>query len=100
MITVKLKIVEEGIKHPVEQLKHAISEALLQDDLVVTENSNLELKIKFTQENNQDIVFLRLRESDNKQKLNEKVIPYIESSWLQDISSEAHALLAPAAVSS
>jgi len=99
MVTVKLKIVEEGIKHPLEQLKNAISDALSQDGLVVSENSNLELKIKFTDENNQDIVFLQLRESSTKHKLNEKIIPYIESSWLEDIASEAHALLAPAAVS-
>ncbi len=100
MLTVKLKIVEEGIKHPLDQLKSALSETLLEDEVVVTEHSKLELKIKFTVENNQDIILLQLRESDSKLKLSEKVIPYIESTWLSDTSSEAHALLAPAAVSS
>lgn len=99
MVTVQLKILEEGIKHPIEQLKSSIAEALLSDDIVVAEHSNLELKIKFTKEDNQDLILLQLRDSVSKHKVNEKVIHYIDQSWKEDISSEAHALLASNPVS-
>lgn len=99
MVTVQLKIVEEGIKHPIEQLKISMAEALLADNIAVTENSNLELKVKFTTENNQDLILLQLRDTESKHKLNEKVIHYLEASWLEDVSSEAHALLSATAVS-
>jgi hypothetical protein len=99
MVTVQLKILEEGIKHPIEQLKSSIAEALLSDDIVVTEHSSMELKIKFTKEDNQDLILLQLRDSASKHKVSEKVIHYIDQSWKEDISSEAHALLASNTVS-
>jgi hypothetical protein len=98
MVTVQLKIVEEGLKHPLNQLKTAISSNLYEDNIIVKDDANLELKIKFTQEDHQDLVLLQLRDAHTKHKINEKVIHYIEHSWIDDISSEAHALLAPAAV--
>lgn len=98
MVTVQLKIVEEGLKHPLNQLRPAIAAALFEDNIIVKEDADLELKIKFTQEDHQDLVLLKLRDAHSKHKINEKVIHYIENTWITDISSEAHALLARAAV--
>ncbi len=98
MVTVQLKIVEEGLKHPLNQLRSSIAAALFEDNIIVKDDADLELKIKFTHEDHQDLVLLQLRDSNSKHKINEKVIHYIENSWITDISSEAHALLAPAAV--
>lgn len=98
MRTIRLKIIEEGFKHPLERLKELISKALIEEEIVVTEFSDLELKIKFTTENSQDIIHLQLRNEKTKVKLSEKIIPYLEASWLEDAASEAQALLAPAGV--
>ena len=98
MVTVQLKIVEEGLKHPIDQLKAAISTNLFEDNIIVKDDAELELKIKFTTEDQQDLILLQLRDTRTKHKINEKVIHYIEHSWIEDITSEAHALLAPAAV--
>jgi hypothetical protein len=98
MVTVQLKIVEEGLKHPLNQLRSSIASALFEDNIIVKDDADLELKIKFSHEDHQDLVLLQLRDSHTKHKINEKVIHYIEHSWINDISSEAHALLAPTAV--
>lgn len=98
MVTVQLKIIEEGLKHPLSEMKAAISSSLFEDNIIVKDDAELELKIKFLIEDNQDIVLLKLRDSRTKQKINEKIIHYIEHSWIEDIASEAHALLAPTAV--
>jgi hypothetical protein len=98
MVTVQLKIVEEGLKHPLAEMKSAIAANLFEDNVVVKEDANLEIKIKFTTEDHQDLVLLQLRDSSTKHKINEKVIHYIEHSWIEDIASECHALLAPTAV--
>jgi len=98
MVTVQLKIVEEGLKHPIDQLKSAISQNLFEDNIIVKDDADLEIKVKFTTEDNQDLILLQLRDTRTKHKINEKVIHYIEHSWIEDISSESHALLAPATV--
>ncbi len=98
MVTVQLKIVEEGLKHPLNEMKSAIASSLFEDNIIVKDDAVLELKIKFTTEDHQDLVLLQLRDTDSKHKINEKVIHYIESSWIEDVASEAHALLAPTAV--
>ena len=94
MVTVQLKIVEEGLKHPINELKSAISASLFEDDIIVKDDANLEVKIKFTLEDHQDLVLIQLRDAQTKHKISEKVVHYIENSWINDISSEAHALLA------
>jgi hypothetical protein len=98
MVTVQLKIVEEGLKHPLAELTSAIAKNLFEDDIIVKEDAELELKVKFTTEDHQDLILLQLRDTSTKHKINEKVIHYIEHSWIEDVSSEAHALLAPTAV--
>lgn len=98
MVTVQLKIVEEGLKHPIDELTHFLRLQLLEDDILVNEGSNLSLKIKFTREGEQDIILLQLRESATKNKLDEKIIPYLEYTWLEDISAESHALLSRTSV--
>lgn len=99
MVTVQLKIVEEGLKHPLSGLKAAISESLLEDGVIVKDDADLEVKIKFSTEDHQDLILLQLRDTRSKHKISEKVIHYIENSWIQDVTAETHALLAPTAVS-
>lgn len=98
MVTVQLKIVEEGFKHPIEELKSSVSKNLFEDNIIIKEDADLELKIKFTRENDQDLVLLQLRDTKSKHKVNEKVIHYLEHSWIADIANEAHALVSGAAV--
>jgi len=94
MVTLQLKIVEEGLKHPLEDLKNSITRQLFEDDILVKDDSELTLKIKFTYDNGQDLILLQLRDTQTKAKLGEKVIHYMEESWIEDTSAEAHALVA------
>jgi hypothetical protein len=98
MVTVQLKIVEEGLKHPLNEMKSAIASSLFEDNVIVKDDAEMEIKIKFTTEDHQDLVLLQLRDTATKHKINEKVIHYIEQSWISDVASECHALLAPTAV--
>ncbi len=99
MVTVQLKIVEEGLKHPIDQLTSVLSKHLFDDNIIVKHDADLELKVKFTQDNNQDLVLIALRDTTTKHKIGEKIIHYLDHSWLQDIAAEAHALLASSTVS-
>jgi hypothetical protein len=98
MVTVQLKVVEEGLKHPIDELTHFLRIQLLEDDILVGEDSNLSLKIKFTREGDQDIILLQVRDSITKTKMVEKIIPYLEHTWLEDISAESHALISRTSV--
>ncbi len=93
MNTVKLKIVEEGSKHPLEQLKRSIAQALEEEGTSISDQAEVELKIKFTVENDQEVVLLQVRNSIDKHKWAEKIIPYLESKWQEDILSESKSLL-------
>lgn len=97
MVAVKLKFVEEGLKHPIEELKKHITRSLFEDDILVKEDAELTIKVKFTADNDQDLVLIQLRETETKNKLGEKVIHYIEENWIQDIASESHALVSSVA---
>lgn len=99
MVTVQLKIVEEGFKHPIQQLVNAIADNLHEEDVQIADHAELELKIKFLTDSDQDLVLIQLREEANKHKINEKIIHYMDQTWVNDIAHEAHALLAGAAVS-
>lgn len=98
MVHLQLKIVEEGLKHPLNELTHYLTLQLLEDDILVREQADLTLKIKFTRDNDQDLILIQLRDSTTKNKLDEKVIHYLEHTWLEDICSEAHALIVRSAV--
>ncbi len=98
MVTVQLKIVEEGLKHPTNELTKVISKHLFDDDIIVTEDADLELKVKFLQDNDQDLILIALRDTKSKHKLGEKIIHYLDHSWTEDTAAEAHALVASNAV--
>jgi hypothetical protein len=98
MVTVQLKIVEEGMKHPTTELIQAISKALFDDDIIIKDDADLELKVKFLQDSDQDLILLALRDTRTKHKLSEKIIHYLENSWIEDTASEAHALVVNASV--
>lgn len=100
MVTIQLKIVEEALKHPLAELTRELTHHLFEDDILVRTKADLTLKIKFTRDGDQDLVLLQLRDSDSKNKVGEKVIPYIDHRWINDVVSEAHALLAPISVAS
>lgn len=93
MVAIQLKIVEEGLKHPLEELKQALSQQLFEEDVVIKDDADHTLKIKFTTDMGQDLILLQLRESSTKNKISEKVIHYLEDSWVKDIAAEAHALV-------
>jgi hypothetical protein len=96
MLTVRLKIVEEGLKHPLASLRQAIAERLLSNDIVLSEEGDVELKIKFLREDNHDVILLQQREARSKHKFNEKVIRYFADTWIQDIAEHAALLLGEA----
>ena len=98
MVNVQLKIVEEGLNHPLGELTRILQNQLFEDDILVRSDADLTLKIKFTRNNDQDLVLLQLRETASKNKIGEKIIHYIENSWLQDVSAESHALISNSTV--
>lgn len=98
MVKVQLKIVEEGLKHPLEELTGFLTRQLFEDDIIVQGDADLTLKIKFLTDSDQDLVLIQLRDSHSKVKLAEKVIHYLDHSWIEDVSSESHALIASAPV--
>jgi hypothetical protein len=98
MVNVQLKIVEEGLKHPLAELTKELTYHLFDDDILVRNKADLTLKIKFTRDVDQDLILIQLRETDSKAKLGEKIIHYIDNSWIKDIVAESHALLATIAV--
>lgn len=100
MVTVQLKIVEEGLKHPIAELVSAITQNLFEDDILVKEDADLELKVKFLQDNDQDLILIKLRDTRTKHKLGEKIIHYLDHSWIQDTAAEAHALVSSTVVTS
>ena len=100
MVTVQLKIVEEGLKHPIAELVSTITKNLFEDDILIKEDADLELKVKFLQDNDQDLILVKLRDTRTKHKLGEKIIHYLEHSWIQDTAAEAHALVSSMAVTS
>lgn len=93
MLTVRLKIIEEGrvrIKH---DLIEKLSNALLQEDIVVTTFSPLELKLKFTIDHGREFILLILRDGYSRRKLKELVIPCRELTWIKDIEEAVPRLL-------
>lgn len=93
MLTVKLKIVEKGLRHPLSSLRQAIAERLLSNDIVMSENADVELKIKFMRTEGTDLVLLQQRDSVTKHKISEKVIRYFAETWIQDIAEHSAVLL-------
>ncbi len=100
MVTVQLKIVEEGLKHPTTELSKTISQTLFDDDIIVKDDADLELKVKFLQDNDQDLILIALRDTKTKHKYGEKIIHYLDHSWIQDAAAESHALIAANVVAS
>jgi hypothetical protein len=96
MLTVKLKIVEEGLKHPLSTLRQAIAERLLSNDIVLSDHADVELKIKFMREDSHDVVLLQQRDATSKHKINERVIRYFADTWIQDVAEHASILLGQA----
>lgn len=94
MISVSLKIVDEGLAPNIDDLTEHLTANLNSDDIQLADNSDLTLKIKFTVDNAQEKVLIQLRETLTKVKLGEKVIHYFPNSWIEDTTSEAHALVA------
>jgi len=85
MRTVKLKIVEEGRVRTNYDFLEKLSNALLQEDIVVTIVSPLELKIKFTSDNGRELILMVLRNCYTKRKIKETIIYYKELTWAKDI---------------
>jgi hypothetical protein len=93
MRTVRLKIVEEGRVRTKHDLIEKLSNALLQEDIVVTTFSPLELKVKFTMDHGREFILLILRDGYSRHKLKELVIPCRELTWIKDIEAAIPHLL-------
>ncbi|MCB0762945.1 MAG: hypothetical protein KDC12_15575 [Flavobacteriales bacterium] len=93
MVNVQLKLVDEGLSPNSEEISEFVTSNLQEDDIHVTDSADLTLKIKFTVDNDQELVLLQLRETGSKAKLGEKVLHYLPSHALSDIANEAHALV-------
>jgi len=93
MLSVKLKIVEEGLKHPLATLRQAIAERLLSNDVVLSDDANVELKIKFMRVDSREAILLQQRDTASKHKFSEKVIRYFPDTWIQDIAEHAALLI-------
>lgn len=98
MVSVTLKMIDEGLSPNLDELSEFISQQLAEDSISVQDNAELTVKVKFTIDNDQEKVLIQLRETNDKHKLGEKVVHYFPSTWKQDITSEAHALIANMAV--
>jgi hypothetical protein len=93
MLTVRLKIVEEGLKHPLHTLRQAIAERLLSNDVVLSEEADVELKIKFMRQDNHDVILIQQRDAASKHKINEKLMRYYAETWIQDVAEHSALLI-------
>lgn len=87
-------MIDEGISPELDELSQYMASNLSEDGISINPDADLTLKVKFLNDNSQDKVLVQLRESGTKVKLGEKVLHYFEESWKDDITSEAHALVA------
>lgn len=86
-------MIDEGISPELDELSQYMASQLSEDSISIAEHADLTLKVKFLNDNSQDKVLIQLRETESKVKLGQKVIHYLEESWKDDITSEAHALV-------
>jgi hypothetical protein len=93
MISVQLKMIDEGISPELDELSQYMASKLSQDGIFINSGADLTLKVKFLNDNFQNKILVQLRETESKVKLGEKVLHYFEESWKDDITSEAHALV-------
>jgi hypothetical protein len=100
MVSVHLKVLDEGLSADTDSLVTFMSSQLIKDNIQIKKGADLTLKIKFTVDNDQEKVLVQLRESGTKVKLGEKVIHYFPESYIEDITNEGHALVASLAHSS
>jgi hypothetical protein len=94
MVSVQIKFIDEGLSPNTDEIKEFAAAQFAEDNIAVTEDADLTLKIKFTIDNDQELVLIQLRETNTKLKLGEKVIHYLPESCKNDITHESHALVA------
>ena len=94
MTQVQLKLIDTGLHADLEALQVSLRYHLAQDRIFIDHQSPLTLKIKFFQDQHQEKVLLVLRDSESKEKMGEKVLHYVGATWLNDVTFEAHALVA------
>lgn len=94
MVSVRLKMIDDGMASDLDLLTEQLSAHLKADKFQIDDQADLTMKIKFMLDNDQEVILLQLRESKTKVKLGEKVLHFIEAHWMEDIVNEAHALLA------
>lgn len=96
MVNVQLKMIDEGLAPNSVEIADYIASHLEADNILINDQADLTLKIKFTVDNDQELVLIQLRETESKAKLGEKVLHYLPAHALLDIASECHALVANA----
>lgn len=94
MTHIQLKVRDEGLRPDITALKVALRYHLAQDGIFIDHHAPLTLKVKFFSELEREKVLLVLRDTTTKEKMGEKVLHYMSGRWLQDITNEAHALVA------
>mmetsp|Transcript_3314 Transcript_3314/g.4845 ORF Transcript_3314/g.4845 Transcript_3314/m.4845 type:complete len:101 (-) Transcript_3314:85-387(-) len=98
MHTIRIKVVDESHILNTSSLIPAVTKELHAEGISIYDNAPLTLKVKSIREDHKEKILLQLRETETKQKLNEKVIPYITGHYLKDVAAEAHALITTSAV--
>ena len=93
MIQVQFKLIDTGLHADLEALQVSLRYHLGQDRIFIDSQSPLTLKVKFFQDGHQEKVLLVLRDTFTKEKIGEKVLHYVGSTWLNDVTHEAHALV-------
>lgn len=94
MTHIQLKMVDEGQCPDRDKLMVSLRYHLGQDGIYFDDDAHVQLKIKFISEPEKEQVLLQLRDSSSKEKLGEKVLPFIADRWLADVTNESHALVA------
>jgi hypothetical protein len=95
MVSVQLKIIDEGLQPDLDELTERLRNELADENVQLDPDADLTLKVKFVIDNDQELVLLQLRESATKIKLREKVIHYNSNSLKEDVALECKAMLAP-----
>jgi hypothetical protein len=74
-------------------LRQAIAERLLSNNVVISEDADVELKIKFMRQYNRDVILIQQRDAASKHKINEKLMRYYAETWIQDVAENSALLI-------
>lgn len=89
MANIQLKIVDEGLQADKSSFVDQLKDALASEDIHISDNAELSLKVKFIIDDGHEKVALILRDALTKQKISEEVILYFADKWINKACREA-----------